>query len=80
MDIETAAEIFGPDRLLIIGLIQFLINKNIIEHKNDMNDIEKICRNALTGFKKTRDPVVLIQLEKTESELEYFFQSFRSRY
>ena len=78
MDIEAAAEIFSPDRILIIAIIQFLINKNIIENKNDMNNIEKICNNILNAFKKAKDPVVLIQLEKTELELEFLFKSFRN--
>jgi hypothetical protein len=79
MDIKTAAEILGPDRILIIGIIQFLIKKNIIEHYKDMDDLEKICRNTLTIFKSTRDPVALTQVEKTEAELDIFFQSFKTK-
>jgi hypothetical protein len=79
MDIETAAKIFGPDRILIIGILQFLIKKNIIEHHNDMDDLEKMCRNTLTLLKSTKDPVALIQMEKTETELEIFFQSFKTK-
>lgn len=80
MDIKTAAEIFGHDRLLIIGLIQFLINKKIISSQEDMEHFEGICLVTLETMKNTtKDAVALIQIEKTEIDLRHFFQSFRTK-
>lgn len=77
MDIKTASEVFGVDRLLMIGLIQFLATKKIISNKNDIENLEKICQITVKNMKKTKDPIAIIQLEKTEIELKYIFQSFR---
>ena len=77
MDIKTASDVFGVDRLLMIGLIQFLAIKNIISNKNDIENLEKICQITVENMKKTKDPIAIIQLEKTEIELKYIFQSFR---
>ena len=77
MDIKTASDVFGVDRLLMIGLIQFLATKKIISNKNDIENLEKICQITVENMKKTKDPIAIIQLEKTEIELKYIFQSFR---
>ena len=77
MDIKTASDVFGVDRLLMIGLIQFLATKKIISNKNDIENLEKICQITVENMKKTKDPIAIIQLERTEIELKYIFQSFR---
>ncbi|MCA7120275.1 MAG: hypothetical protein LGL72_12885 [Acidibrevibacterium sp.] len=77
MDIKTASDVFGVDRLLMIGLIQFLATKKIISNKNDIENLEKICQITVENMKKTKDPIAIIQLEKTEIELKHIFQSFR---
>ncbi|WP_162800653.1 hypothetical protein [Acidibrevibacterium fodinaquatile] len=77
MDIKTASEVFGVDRLLMIGLIQFLATKKIISNKNDIENLEKICQITVKNMKKTKDPIIIIQLEKAEIELKHIFQSFR---
>ena len=77
MDIKTASDVFGVDRLLMIGLIQFLATKKIISNKNDIENLEKICQITVKNMKKTKDPIAIIQLERTEIELKYIFQSFR---
>ena len=77
MDIKTASDVFGVDRLLMIGLIQFLAIKNIISNKNDIENLEKICQITVENMKKTKDPIAIIQLERTGIELKYIFQSFR---
>lgn len=78
MDIKTAEEMFGDNRLLIIGLIQFLINKKIICNQDDMNMYKEICLSVLHSIKDgLKDPVALIQIEKTEASLMHVFQSFR---
>ena len=77
MDIKTASEVFGADRLLMIGLMQFLAIKKIISNKKDIENLERICQITIENMKNTKDPIALIQLEKTEIELKYIFQSFR---
>ncbi len=77
MDIKTASDVFGVDRLLMIGLIQFLATKKIISNKNDIENLEKICQITVENMKKTKDPIAIIQLERTEIELKHIFQSFR---
>lgn len=77
MDIKTASDVFGVDRLLMIGLIQFLATKKIISNKNDIENLEKICQITVKNMKKTKDPIAIIQLERTEIELKHIFQSFR---
>ena len=80
MDIKTASEMFGHDRILIIGLVQLLIDKKIIENQKDMDEFKKTCIDIMVSIKNmTKDPVALIQIEKTEIELEHFFGSFRIR-
>ena len=77
MDLETAQKALGLDRLLVIGLILLLHEKGLIKSGADMDSLLRNCRSTIRLFRKLRDPVVNIQLDKTEAELEHFFSSFK---
>ena len=76
MDLETAQKGFNFDRIFIIGLMLFLHDKGVIKSSKDMDILYGNCRSALDRFKKLRNPVINVQLERTEAELEHFFRSF----
>jgi hypothetical protein len=87
MDIKTAQEAFGLDRLLMIGLIQYLLDKKVIESTHDLSLLHDYCKQTLTqlrqrklgltAFGPTSDAVVNIQLDQTRKELDLFFRSFK---
>jgi hypothetical protein len=76
MDIETAQKALGVDRVLIIGLMLFLHDKGVIKSTADMDLLIGNCRSTLNHWKDLRNPVISVQLERTEAELEHFFLSF----
>lgn len=80
MDISTAKEILGPDRILIISMIEFLINKGIVHDYEELETFRDICNKNLLEFKKqTDDPVVNIQISQTQLIVTHIFNSFGLR-
>ena len=76
MDLETAQKAFGLDRIFLIGLMLFLHDKGIINSPADMKLLQGNCRSILKHFRARQDPVINVQLDRTEAELEHFFRSF----
>jgi hypothetical protein len=79
MDIGSAHKAFSSDRLLILGLLQFLLHKGIIDATDDMALLRDYCLSILDAFRKTQDAVTRVHLDETEAELEHLFRSFRLR-
>lgn len=77
MDIGTAKEIIGPDRVLIISIIEFLIRKGMINDRKELNILKEICKENLSEFKKhSRDEIIKIQIEQSKLIIEHIFNSF----
>ena len=78
MDIATAKQAFGADRILSLAVLHLLQHKGIIESGSDFVRLREYCKMMLGAFGTVNeDAVVRIQLNETERELEHIFHSFR---
>ncbi len=77
MNLETAKRAFGTDRVLLLGIIQFLVEKKLLSSLPEIESLWGYCRDLVTSFRRTRDPVLLLQLDETETELEHIFRAFK---
>jgi hypothetical protein len=79
MSLEKARRIIDVDRLVLIGLLSLLIDKDIIG-ESDMDSLRNRCEKILKGMQVPGEPIFQIHSEEVASELNHLLSSFRSRH
>jgi hypothetical protein len=78
MSLEKARRIIGVDRLILIGLLSLLIEKDIIG-ESDLVSLRIRCEKILKGMQVANDPIFQIHSEEVASELNHLLSSFRNK-
>ena len=76
IDRKLIENAFGPDRLLIIGLIRFLIGKGIIESQKDLELLKEMTISIAESMNSTGTPAIKAQIQKTKPEIIHLLNSF----
>jgi hypothetical protein len=78
MSLEKARKIIDVDRLILIGLLSLLIDKDILG-ESDLVSLRNRCGKILKGMQVADEPIFQIHSEEVASELNHLLSSFRNK-